>query len=234
MNIRIYADGAPVDQVARLAALPHVAGFTTNPSLARKAGVANYRAFGKNMLVAASGKPVSIEVLADEPAEIERQAHVIASWGENAVVKIPVMTTDGTPSYRLIRRLAEDGVSLNVTAVFTEEQVREVGHALDHGNAPAIVSVFAGRIADAGFDPLGHVILCRAALRAACPRAPMLWASTRQAYDAVLAERARCEIITMTPDLIAKLALTGRDLTEYSRETVEMFYRDARAAGFEL
>lgn len=234
MVIKIFADGADIGEIERLAVDAHIAGFTTNPTLLRKAGVQDYREFGKGALLAAGAKPVSLEVFADDFYGMRRQALEIASWGPNAFVKIPVVQTDGYSCARLIRALVEDGVQLNVTAVFTEEQVHAVAGALDHGTAAAVVSVFAGRIADTGVDPLVTVSVCRRILRQACPRAEMLWASPRQVYDVVLAERAGCEIITMTPDLIAKMALFGRDLSEYSRETVEMFYHDAQAAGYEL
>lgn len=252
MAIKIFADGADLEQMRGLAGDSRIAGFTTNPSLARKAGVVRYRAFAQLALDYARGKPVSIEVLSDDFTEMGRQARAIAALGKNAFVKIPVTDSAGKSSESLIVELAKEGVSLNVTAVFTSEQVADVGAALNGFNlvtprdrkrvrlrglevvGPAIVSVFAGRIADAGVDPLVHVTECRKVLRYACPRAEMLWASPRQAYDAVLAEKAGCEIITMGFDLIAKLMLRGKDLAEYSRETVAMFAADVRAAGFEL
>jgi transaldolase len=237
MTIKVYADGADLAKMSELARDPRIAGFTTNPSLARKAGVANYLDFCRAALDAAGGKPVSLEVLADEPQEIFSQGCLLANLAPNVVVKVPVMNTYGKTMTHVIRDLALDGVSLNVTAVFTPPQVQAVGEVLaarGPEDGRSIVSVFAGRVADAGVDPLQHVYNCRCALSSTCPHAEMLWASPRQTYDLTLAERAGCEIITMTPNLIAKLPLRGKDLTEYSRETVEMFYRDAQAAGFEL
>lgn len=234
MTIKIFADGADLVKMRTLVLDPRIVGFTTNPTLARAAGVERYRAFGQKALEIAGTRPVSIEVTSDVLVEMGRQAREIASWGDNAFVKVPVMTSDGMTACPLIRELSAEGVRLNVTAVFTEKQVYEVGRALSRGDAPAVVSVFAGRIADAGVDPTEHVGSCRELLHRACPRAEMLWASPRQVYDAVLAERAGCEIITLTPDLIAKLALRGKDLEEYSRETVEMFVRDAKTAGYAL
>lgn len=255
MMIKIFADGANLGQIRELADDPQIAGFTTNPSLARKAGVTRYRAFAEQALRAARGKPVSIEVLSDDFAEMGRQARGIVALGKNAFVKIPVTDSTGKSSAALITELAADGIPLNVTAVFTPEQVKKVGvalsgvqpsrpvfesrkyskqHQANDLGVPAIVSVFAGRIADAGVDPLVHVATCRKVLREACPRAEMLWASPRQVYDVVLAAKAGCEVITLSPDLIAKLALCGKDLAEYSRETVFAFVADARAAGYEL
>lgn len=230
MTIKVFLDSADLRAMRSSSA----AGFTTNPTLMRKAGVEHYRAFGRKALEIAGDRPVSLEVLSDDFNEMERQAREISSWGKNAYVKIPVVNSRGDPAALVLTHLAAAGVNLNVTAVFTEQQVREAGRALAAGRGGAIVSVFAGRIADAGVDPLQHVKKCRTALRRACPRAEMLWASTRQAYDRFLAEEAGCEIVTMTPDLFAKLGLAGRDLGEFSRATVEMFLRDAEAAGYAL
>lgn len=234
MAIKVFADGADLASMCRLADDDRIRGFTTNPSLLKKAGVTDYAAFARAALTIAGGRPVSFEVLADDFAEMERQARVIASWGEAAWVKIPVTNTRGEPAYALISKLSRAGVRLNVTAVFTADQVRRVGAALAVGTVPAVVSVFAGRICDAGVDVAEWLRWYRVDLRIACPRAEMLWASPRQVYDYVLASRAGCDIITMTPDLIAKLSLLGKSLEEYSRETVEMFYRDAQGAGLQL
>lgn len=234
MPIKIYADGADLAKMRELANDERIKGFTTNPTLLKKAGVTDYVAFAREALAVASGRPVSFEVLADDFEEMGRQALVIASWGEGAWVKIPVTNTRGESSYDLISKLSVAGVRLNVTAVFTSHQVEEVGRALASGSAPAVVSVFAGRIADTGRDAGAHVLVSRKELGFACPRAEMLWASPRQVYDYVLAERAGCEIITMTPDLIAKLVLLGKSLRDYSLETVAMFYRDAQGVGLTL
>lgn len=234
MAIKLFADGADLDSIAILSQDGTISGFTTNPSLVRKAGVSNYAAFGKEALARAHGLPVSIEVIADDFDEMRRQAHKIVSWGPNAVVKIPVMTTKGVPSYDLIRQLAFERVPLNVTAVMTKDQVKFVGEALSVGGGTAIVSVFAGRIADCGVDPLDHMSRCRYILGQVCPRAQLLWASPRQVYDITLAERAKCDIITVTADLLAKRSTFGKNLEEYSRETVRMFFKDAVAAGLDL
>lgn len=231
MVIKLFADGADLATMRELVLDPKIEGFTTNPTLAKKAGVKNYREFGIKALEIAGDKPVSIEVLADDLAGMERQAREIDKWGPNVFVKIPVMTSRGEPTYPVISRLSKDAIPLNVTAVFTQEQVEAVGHALA---GPSIVSIFAGRIADAGVDPEEHVLACCVVLAQVCPQAKMLWASPRQAYDATLAERCGCEIITMTPDLISKLSLRGKTLEAYSQETVAMFYRDAQAAGYTL
>lgn len=244
MAIKIYADGADLETMAALAGDPKISGFTTNPTLARKAGVGNYLEFCKRALQAAGDKPVSLEVLSDEPPEILRQALLLADLAPNAVVKVPVMNSHGLSLTLAIGELTRCSVPLNITAVFTCSQVSQVAFAMTL-NAPSprtqtrtcdppIVSVFAGRIADAGVDPLFHLMDCRHALSTACPSAQLLWASPRQSFDLILARRAGCDIITMTPDLIAKTALHGKNLYEYSRETVEMFYRDAQVAKFEL
>lgn len=247
MTIKLFADGADLDAIRRLAADPRIAGFTTNPTLVRRAGHPRYRAFITEALRTARSKPVSVEVLHDDEENLLREARGIVALGKNAVVKVPVVDSRGQALAGAIAILASEGVPLNVTAVFTVEQVQEVGRALSGGKpgrrrintsqgppAPAIVSVFAGRIADAGVDPLAHVTACREVLREACPRAEMLWASPRQVYDVALAERAGCEVITMTPDLIDKMVLRGKDLAEYSRETAAQFARDAQEAGYEL
>lgn len=231
--IRIFADCASLSDIRELARNPRISGFTTNPSLARKAGVTNYRDFALEALEIAGAMPVSIEVLSDDFAEMRRQALIIAGLGENAYVKIPVINSRGDSSVGLISELAHEGVRLNVTAVFTFEQIEGVRDALRPARAP-VVSVFAGRLADAGVAPQEHIALCGRLLRATCPEAQVLWASSRQVYDLILAERARANIITLAPDLIAKLGLWGKDLNEFSRETVAMFAADAAAAGFSL
>lgn len=234
--IQIYADGADVSEIRRLAPDDRIAGFTTNPTLAKQSGVTDYQEFIKMALDAAGGKPVSIEVLADDLDGMARQARVIVVQGVNAVVKIPVMNSHGSPTYDLIVELAREGIQLNVTAVFTVEQVQKIGRALRLAStsASAIVSVFAGRIADAWVDPVAHVRACRFALYHGWPSAQMLWASPRQSYDVMLAESAGCDIITLTPALIAKMSVAGTDLHEYSRQTAEMFHKDALAAGYQL
>lgn len=224
--MKVYADTADPVQMNQLAQNPIVAGFTTNPTLARKAGVLNYTVWGKTIASAFSGHEISIEVLADDEAEMKRQALEIASWGRNIVVKIPITNTAGDSMIPLIHELSRVDVKVNVTAVFTRVQALMAAAAEPH-----IISIFAGRIADAGqnpsylFDDIG----------AHTPNGiNLLWASPRQVYDFILAEEAGADIITMTPDLIAKLELIGKDLTEFSLETVRMFKRDADEAGLTL
>jgi transaldolase len=232
LRIKIFADGADLDAMLRLAADPRIRGFTTNPTLMRKAGIADYEAFGRRVLAAIPDRPVSLEVFADDFPTMERQARAIAGWGANAYVKIPVTDTAGTSAAPLIERLSADGIALNVTALLTLDQIRATAAALAPA-APAVVSVFAGRIADTGVDP---VPMMEEALRilGERPRAELLWASPRELLNIVQADAIGCHIVTVTGDLLAKLELLGKDLAAYSRETVEMFRRDALAAGYSI
>lgn len=221
VNIAIYADGADLASMATLA--DKVEGFTTNPSLMRKSGIGDYRAFAREVLAVACGKPVSFEVFADDFSGMECQAREIASWGRNVYVKIPVTNTSGEPSFALIQRLADAGVKVNVTAVFTREQVQRAIAAI--GLNRGIVSVFAGRIADTGRDPCRIMRSARA--KVISSDVLLLWASAREVYNVVQAEEAGCDIITLSPELIAKLDGFGMDLAKYSLETVRQFHRDA-------
>jgi len=232
LRIKIFAAGADLDAMLRLAADPRIRGFTTNPTLMRKAGIADYEAFGRRVLAAIPDRPVSLEVFADDFPTMERQARAIAGWGANAYVKIPVTDTAGTSAAPLIERLSADGIALNVTALLTLDQIRATAAALAPA-APAVVSVFAGRIADTGVDP---VPMMEEALRilGERPRAELLWASPRELLNIVQADAIGCHIVTVTGDLLAKLPLLGKDLATYSRETVEMFRRDALAAGYSI
>lgn len=232
LRIKVFADGADLASMTRLARDPLIAGFTTNPTLIRQAGVSDYEAFARQVLAAIPTKPISFEVFADEFEEMERQAYRIAAWGPNVQVKIPITNTRGEPSTELIARLAAAGVQLNITALLTLDQVRAASLALA-GGAPSLISVFAGRIADTGVDPLP---LMREALAIMAPRPEqeLVWASPREVLNVVQAESIGCHIITLTHDLLAKLDLLGRDLAERSLETVAMFHCDAQAAGFEL
>jgi len=232
LRIKLFADGADKAGMLEMARLPYVAGFTTNPTLMRKAGVTDYKAFALDVLQAIPERPISFEVLSDEFAEMERQARQIAGWGGNVYVKIPVTNTRSEPAYGLIRRLSESGIKLNVTAILTLEQVREVSAALG-GRTPAVISVFAGRIADTGRDP---VPLMRAAveLLAPHPNQELLWASPRELLNIFQGDAIGCHIITATSDVLNKLPLVGRDLTAYSLDTVKMFHDDARQAGYNL
>lgn len=232
-KLKIFADGAALAPMLELARNPRISGFTTNPTLMRKAGISDYRAFAREVLAAIRDKPISFEVFADEWDEMRRQAREIATWGDNVYVKIPITNTRREPATPLIRELTAAGVKLNVTAICTVDQVRETAQAL-RGGAPSVVSVFAGRIADAGRDP---VPLMREALgicRAQGKGIELLWASPRELLNIVQAAEIGCDIITVTNDILAKLPTLGKDLAQFSLETVQMFYRDAQAAGFKL
>jgi transaldolase len=232
LRIDLYADGADVRDMVAARESGIVKGFTTNPTLMKKSGVTDYAAFAKEALKAVSGMPISFEVFADEFDEMERQARLITTWGEGVYVKIPITNTKSHSSIPLIRRLAGAGVKLNITAILTLEQVRDVVDALNP-NIPAVVSVFAGRIADTGRDP---VPLMREAANIvkAKPKAQLLWASPRELLNIFQAEEVGCHIITVTSDILKKLAGVGKSLDELSLDTVKMFYNDASAAGFKL
>jgi len=232
ISTRIFADGADLDGILALAGDPRVAGFTTNPTLMWKAGLTDYADFAKRLLERITRHPISFEVFADDPEEIRRQARLIASWGQNVYVKIPVTTTDGESMAPLVRELSEDGVKVNVTALFTTAQVELITAAVKDG-APSYISVFAGRIADAGIDPVP--IMARSVdIMVAAPRAELIWASPREILNLVQANEVGCHIITVTHDLLKKLDCLGKDLEQFSLETVRMFHGDAVAAGFTL
>jgi len=232
LRVKIFADGADVDGIVRMAANPLIKGFTTNPTLMRKAGITDYEKFARQVLEAVPDRPVSFEVFADDFPEMVRQAKTIASWGRNVNVKIPVTNTHREFSEPVIRELSEAGVTLNVTAILTVEQVRRVGKCLAAAT-PAIISVFAGRVADTGVDPIPLLRSAREALSDR-PKAELLWASPRELLNIFQADEAGCHIITATHDILGKLTLVGKDLDEYSLETVQMFHRDAKAAGYEI
>jgi len=232
LKVKIFADGADYDGMVKMARNPLIKGFTTNPTLMRKAGVSDYEAFARKVLGAITDRPVSFEVFADDFASMAEQARTIAAWGPNVNVKIPVTNTKGQSSTELIRALSSEGISLNITAIFTLDQVRAVADALDAGT-PSIVSVFAGRIADTGVDPIPHMLACKQILGAR-PRAQLLWASTRELLNIFHAEEAGCDIVTVPNEFLGKLDLVGKDLAEYSRETVQLFYRDATAAAYQI
>jgi transaldolase len=232
LKVKIFADGADFDSIVKLSSNPLVKGFTTNPSLARKAGVTDYEEFGRKVLAAVPNRPVSLEVFADEFDEMARQARAIATWGPNVNVKIPVTNSRQEFSGDLIRELSEDGVVVNVTAIMTLDQVRRVAACLSP-KTPSIVSVFAGRIADTGVDPVPLMAEAVSILKAR-PRAELIWASPRELLNIFQAEDVGCHIITVTNDILSKLSLVDKDLDAYSLETVEMFRRDALAAGFTI
>jgi transaldolase len=228
----VFADGAHLDEMLALAQDPLVAGFTTNPTLMRKSGVTDYGAFARTVLDACANKPVSFEVLADDFEEMERQARTISSWADNVYVKVPITNTRGESSAKLIERLSTDGIKVNVTAIMTLGQVRSAADAME-ASPGGVVSVFAGRLADTGRDPI-PLMRAALALLEAQPRLELLWASPREVLNVVQADEIGCHIITVTKDLLAKLQLLGKDPVEFSAETVAMFHSDALAAGLTL
>jgi transaldolase len=232
LTIELFADGADIESIRALAENPLIAGFTTNPTLLRKAGVVNYEAFGRELLAVIPDRPVSFEVFADEPSEIEQQALKLSSWGDNVFVKVPVTTTDGASTVATVRRLADQGVQLNVTALMTDQQVAQVVPALAGGPA-CNISVFAGRVADTGRDP---VPMMRRSLDhlGGHDNIKLIWASPRELLNLFQADSIGCHIITMTHDLLAKLPGVGKDLDQFSLETVQMFFDDAGASGYSL
>ena len=232
LTVKIFADGADLAGMLAMAKNPLVKGFTTNPSLMRKAGVADYESFAREVIAAIPDRPISFEIFADELGAMIAQGRKIGSWGSNVYVKVPVTDTAGRFSGEAISVLSREGIALNVTAIMTLDQVRAVAEALAP-DVPAVVSVFAGRIADTGRDPVPHMRACVEALKFR-PHAELLWASSREALNLFQADEIGCHIITMTNDLIAKLVLHGRDLVEYSRDTVQTFFKDAAAAGYQL
>ena len=232
LNVKIFADGADLKGISNLGRNPLIKGFTTNPTLMRKAGIQDYRAFAREVLGIIGERPVSFEVFSDEFAEMERQAREIASWGRNIYVKIPVTNTRREFAGDLIRRLAAAGVQLNITALLTNEQVSNVLRCLSP-ETRSYISVFAGRIADTGRDP---VPLMAEAVRllGANPKAELIWASPRELLNIFHADAIGCHIITVTHDVLSKLPLVGKDLAEYSLDTVKMFHQDALSAGFRI
>jgi len=232
LSVKIFADGADKAGMLEMYAKPFVKGLTTNPTLMRKAGVTDYKAFSLDILKAIPDRPISLEVFSDEFADMERQALEIASWSENVYVKIPVMNTRRQTSYKLIERLAARKVKLNVTALMTLTQVRDVVASLDP-KVPSYVSVFAGRVADTGRDPLAMMAAAVELLKVA-PASELIWASPRELLNIFHADQIGCQIITVTNDILKKLPLVGKSLEEYSLETVKMFADDAVAAGYAL
>ncbi len=232
-KVKIYSDGADLSSMLEMAKNPMIQGMTTNPTLMKKAGISDYRSFCKEVLAHVSDKPISFEVFADDFNEMRRQGQEIASWGKNVYVKIPITNSEGQSSCELIRELSLQGVKLNVTAILTLEQTVQTCQALK-GGAPSVVSIFAGRIADTGRDPIP---LMQAALEICTSFGKdieLLWASTREALNIVQAEHSGCHIITVPVDILKKTSMFGKDLTQLSLETVRMFKNDAESAGFKL
>lgn len=232
LKVKIFGDGAELERMVELSRKPYISGFTTNPTLMHKAGLRDYKAFAKSVVAAIPDRHISFEVFSDEFTEMERQAREIATWGDHVYVKIPVTNTRREPAAELIERLSHAGVRVNVTAVMTLDQVREVTRRL-RGGAPACVSVFAGRIADSGRDPIPLMTEAVSILREA-PAAELIWASPRELLNIFQADDIGCHIITVTHDILGKLSNVGKDLDDYSLETVKMFYNDAQKAGFTL
>ncbi len=232
MKTKLFADGADKAAMLEMYSRSYIKGFTTNPSLMRKAGLSDYRAFAKDVLQAIPDRPISFEVFSDEFAEMEKQAREISAWGDNVYVKIPVTNTRRESACELIGRLSHAGVKVNVTALMTLVQVKDVAAALDE-RTPANISVFAGRIADTGRDPIPMMTAALELMRDK-PLAELIWASPRELLNILQANAIGCHIITVTNDILKKLELIGKNLDEYSLETVKMFYHDAKAAGFQL
>lgn len=232
LKVKLFADGADRDGMLEMYQKPYIQGFTTNPTLMKKVGISDYEAFAHDILQAIPDRPISFEVFADDFDEMERQALKIRTWGENVYVKIPVSNTRQQMSYDLIGKLADAGVHLNITAILTLEQVNAVADAVKNGPA-SVVSVFAGRIADTGIDPVPLMSKALEILEVA-PQAELLWASPREVLNIYQADAIGCHIITATNDIIRKLSLSGKDLAQYSLETVQMFYDDASRAGYQL
>lgn len=232
LAVKIFADGADKAGMLEMYAKPYIKGFTTNPTLMRKAGISDYRAFAKDVLQAIPDRPISFEVFSDEFPEMERQALEIAGWGKWVYVKIPVTNTRREPAYPLIKRLSRAGVKLNVTALMTLEQVRDVAAQMTPGT-PSCISLFAGRVADTGRDPV-PLMTAAVELLKPVPDAELIWASPRELLNIFQADAIGCHIITVTNDILKKLALVGQDLGDFSLDTVKMFYHDAQQAGFRL
>jgi transaldolase len=232
LKVKLFADGADVDGILEMAELPYISGFTTNPTLMRKAGVTDYERFARELLTYVTDRPISFEVFSDELDEMERQARKIAAWGPNVYVKVPITNTHGRGVESLISRLVCAGVKVNVTALMTHAQVESIAAVLEP-TVPAYVSLFAGRIADTGRDPIPAVEASVATLRD-LPFAELIWASPRELLNVFQADTAGCHVITATNDILRKLAGVGKDLEAFSLETVKMFHDDAKAAGFTL
>jgi len=232
LNIKIFADGADIAGIREMAEESYIKGFTTNPTLMRKAGISDYKKFAMEALSAVGNRPISFEVFADDFPTMETQALEIASWGKNVNVKIPITNTKGESSAALVGRLSKQGVACNVTAMFTAAQIEEIMEVLSP-ETPAILSIFAGRISDTGVDPM-PIMKFAVETAKSYPKVDVLWASPREILNLFQAEEAGCGIITATNDMLKKISLFGKDLTQFSLETVAMFYNDAKAAGYTI
>ena len=232
LKVQLYVDGADLSVIEKMTRLNWIKGFTTNPSLMRKSGTTNYKEFALKSLKLIGSKPISFEVFADDYQGMLDQGLEIASWGKNVYVKIPVINTEGESTVRVIKELSQRGVKLNVTAIFTADQVEEVVSNLQSA-VPSIISVFAGRIADTGRDPMPIMRESKELIKN-CTSCELLWASPREVLNVFQADEVGCDIITATPDILNKLDLYNKDLLEFSLETVQTFYNDATQAGFEI
>ena len=232
MKIKLFLDGADIQQMINASKNPQISGFTTNPTLMKKSGISDYELFAREAIKSIKNKPISFEVFSDELDEMYKEAKVIKSWGGLTYVKIPAMNTKGEPTYELIKTLSDEGVPLNITAVFTLEQVHNIFNSL-HNDVESIISIFAGRIADTGIDPVPIMREAKSII-SSNKKCELLWASPREVLNIIQAEECGCDIITATNDLIKKSLLFGKDLEEFSKETVLMFYNDAKTAGYKL
>ncbi len=232
LKVKIFADGADLDGILEYYHNPLIKGFTTNPTLMRRSGITDYEGFAHKILDHISDRPISFEVFSDEFNEMERQARKISTWGKNVFVKIPITNTDKKSSLELVRRLALEGIQLNVTALMTPDQVKLISPSL--GNlVPSFISIFAGRIADTGREP-GPLMREAVEIMSQFPNQELIWASPRELLNIFHADEVGCHVITVTHDLLKKLALLGKDLDEFSLDTVKMFFHDAKTAGFKL
>jgi transaldolase len=228
LKVKIFADVSSENEILKYCEEDHIKGFTTNPSLLKKAGINDYKAFAIKATNISNDKSISFEVVSDNDIDIKNEAYKIANWGQNVFVKIPFLKTDGTDNINIIKALSDDGIKLNITAVFTTNQVQKIANAVNK-ETKVIVSIFAGRIADTGIDP--KPIMVEAKNITHClPKCEVLWASSREIFNVIDANQCNCDIITLTPDLLNKFKLWGIDLNEYSRQTAEMFYNDAKSA----
>ena len=232
MNLKIFADGAVLEEMKTAYESKKVSRYTTNPTLMKQSGVVDYLDFAKKALEMIQDMPISFEVFSDEMNEMENQAYLLNDLADNVYVKIPVMNTQRINTYELIERLSSNGVKVNVTAIFSQNQIESVSESIKN-NTPAVISIFAGRIANTGLDP-EPIMKYAVSLTANNPEQEILWASPREALNIVQAERCGCDIITITPGILKAMDTFGKDLEEYSLETVKMFYDDALAAGYKL
>lgn len=232
LKVKIFADGADKVGMLEMYAKPYISGFTTNPTLMRKAGITDFEGFARDILQTIPDRPISVEVFADDFDEMEKHARHIARWGSNVYVKIPVTNTKGESANPLVKRLSAAGIKLNVTAMMTVDQVRQTTKALANG-APSVVSMFAGRLADTGRDPIPYMKESLEIIKP-YPQIELIWASPRELLNIFQADEIGCHIITVTNDILAKLAIVGKDLAEYSLDTVKMFHSDATKAGFSI